>query len=105
MNAMEREDARFESALLDGQLVNLADLPGVISAELLTLADEQIRGNARKYRFGLLIELMDEKSALEALAVPLAALPHLDGRSWLAPVFRPLGARMTTADARAIVSG
>jgi hypothetical protein len=105
MNALEGEDDRFTAALLAGQLVRLADLPGVISAELLTLADEQIRGNARKYRFGLLIELMDEKSALESLASPLASLSHLDSQRWQAGVFRPLGARLTTADARAIAGG
>jgi hypothetical protein len=102
-NSIDGEEDRFLQSLLGGGLVGLADLPGVISAELLTLADEQIRGNARKFRYGLLIELMDEKRALEALARPLAGLPHLDSQRWLAPVFRPLGARMTTADARSIL--
>jgi hypothetical protein len=104
INALEGEDEKFLGALLSGHLVSLSDLPGVLSAELLTLADEQIRGNARKYRFGLLIELMDERLALEALAAPLASLPHLDNRRWLAAVFRPLGGRLTTAGARAIAS-
>jgi hypothetical protein len=102
LNAVEGQDGHFLSALLSGGLVALADLPGVISAELLTLADEQIRGNARKYRFGLMIELLDERQGLEALALPLASLPHLDEQRWLAPVFRPIGERMTTADARAL---
>jgi hypothetical protein len=104
MNAREGEDGKFQAALLGGHLAGLADLPGVLSAELLTLADEQIRGNARKYRFGVLIELLDEQAALPALAAPLAALPHLDAQRWLAPVFRPLGGRLTTTDARAIMS-
>jgi hypothetical protein len=103
MNAIEGEEDQLLRSLLGGGLAGLADLPGVLSAEFLTLADEQIRGNARKFRHGLLIELMDEERALQALAGPLAGLPHLDSERWLAPVFRPLGARMTTADARAIV--
>jgi hypothetical protein len=102
LNALEGEDETFLHALLGGRLAALADLPGVISAELLTLADEQIRGNARKYRYGLLIELADEELALEALASPLTALPHLDDQRWLAAVFRPLGTRMVTADAHAL---
>ncbi len=104
MNSLQGEEEKFLESLLSGHLVSLADLPGVICAELLTLADEQIRGNARKYRFGLFIELTNEKQALEALAVPLGSLPHLDTERWLAPVFRPLGRRMTTADAHAIAN-
>jgi hypothetical protein len=100
MNAVD--EGAFVAGLLSGGLVTLADLPGVISAELLTLADEQIRGNARKYRFGLLIELADEGQALAALAEPLTMLPHLDQERWLAPVFRPIGGRMTTAEAQAL---
>ena len=100
MNALQDEDEKFVASLLNGRLVTLADLPGVISAELLTLADEQIRGNARKFRFALLIELVDEARALDALAVPLASLPHLDTQRWQAPVFRPMGHRMTTSDAQ-----
>jgi hypothetical protein len=103
INAIEGEEDLLLQSLLGGGLAGLADLPGVLSAELLTLADEQIRGNARKFRHGLLIELIDEKLALDALAGPLAGLPHLDNERWVAPVFRPLGARLTTADARAIV--
>jgi len=38
-NAASEEGAAFESALQRGGLVELADLPGLISAELLTLAD------------------------------------------------------------------
>lgn len=102
MNAADGEEQSFGASLMSGGLAGLADLPGVISAELLTLADEQIRDNARKYRFGLLIELADEAHALAALAEPLATLPHLDRDRWLAPVFRPIGSRLTTAEARAI---
>jgi hypothetical protein len=102
MNASDGQDDAFQSALLNGGLVKLADLSGVISAEFLTLADEQIRGNARKYRFGLLIEMLDEKPALAALEIPLSSLLHLDAQRWLAPVFRPLGKRMTTFEARAL---
>src|SRR6185436_3916427 len=40
-NAVEGD--AFERALLGGGLAALADVPGVISAELLTLAAEQIR--------------------------------------------------------------
>src|SRR5574342_699557 len=42
-NAAASESAAFEGTLLRGGLAALADLPGLISAELLTLADEQIR--------------------------------------------------------------
>ena len=51
-NAAGGEGEAFEGALLRGGLAELADLPGVIGAELLTLADEQIRGSARKYAYG-----------------------------------------------------
>jgi hypothetical protein len=105
MNATAAEDDKFEARLLGGELACLADLPGVFSAELLTLAAEQIRGNARKYRFGLLIELMDPSPALAALERPLADLPHLDRERWIAPVFEPLGNRLTSAQARSRMSG
>jgi hypothetical protein len=101
MNARAGEDAGFAAGLLGHQLAVLADSNAVICAEFLTLADEQIRGNARKYRFGLLLELHDEAVAVEALRNVLPALPHLDHQSWLAPLFRPLGHRLTTAQARA----
>jgi hypothetical protein len=100
MNAREGEDEAFAVALLGGQLAALADSSGVLCAEFLTLADEQIRGNARKYRFGLLIELQDEGRALASLSGLLPSLPHLDPQRWLAPLFQPLGHRMTTAQAQ-----
>ena len=100
-NATDGDGSAFESSLLrGGGLAEIADLPGVTSAELLTRADEQIRGNARKYAYAVLVELQDEGRGLASLADPLPALPHLDRERWLAPVFRPIGHRMTTADAR-----
>ena len=102
MNAREGEDEPFAAALLGGYMAMLADSAGVICAEFLTLADEQIRGNARKYRFGLLIELLDEARALASLSSLLPSLPHLDPQRWLAPVFQPLGHRMTSAQAQSL---
>jgi hypothetical protein len=99
-NAAGGEGDAFEDALLRGGLAQLADLPGVISAELLTLADEQIRGNARKYAYAVLLELHDEGQALASLADRLPVLPHLDRERWLAVVFRPIGHRLTTSEAR-----
>ena len=99
-NAAEGEGEAFTSALLRGGLAELADLPGVISAELLTLADEQIRGSARKYAYAVLLELHDEGQALGSLTDRLPALPHLDRERWLAVVFRPIGHRLTTSEAR-----
>jgi hypothetical protein len=99
-NAAAGEGAAFEGALLRGGLVELADLPGVVSAELLTLADEQIRGSARKYAYAVLLELHDGGRALASLADRVPALPHLDGERWYAVVFRPIGHRFTTAEAR-----
>lgn len=96
--AAEGEDAAFTTALLSGGLVVLADLPGVISAQYLTLADEQIRGNCRKYPHGLLIELADEAAAIPALTQHLAALPHADAEKWMAILFRPMGDKVTKAD-------
>ena len=98
----EGEDAAFVDAIMRGGLAALADLPGVLSAEFLTLADEQIRGNARKYPYAILIELADEGAGVASLEAVIPALPHLDADRWLAPVFRPVGDRMTTADAQAI---
>jgi hypothetical protein len=93
VNAAEGESAQFESALLGGALAKLADAQGVIAADLLTLGEEQIRGNARKFAYGLLIELADEEQALAALPAVLNALPHCNHETKLAPVFRPLGGR------------
>ena len=100
LNAAEGEDEAFTAHILDGELRRLADLPGVIAADFLTLADEQIRGNARKFRYGLLIELGDEAIALPAVKDILPKLPHFDSSKWIATAFRPLGRRMTTADAQ-----
>jgi hypothetical protein len=99
-NAAEGERDAFEGALLRTCLVELADLQGVLSAELLTLADEQIRGSARKYAYAVLLELYDARQALHSLADRVPALPHLDRERWYAVVFRPLGHRLTTAEAR-----
>ena len=99
-NAAAGEGEAFEGALLRGGLAEVADLRGVISAELLTLADEQIRGSARKYAYAVLFELHDEGEALDALATHVPALPHLDRERWIAVVFRPLGHRVTTSEAR-----
>jgi hypothetical protein len=102
-NAAPGSGEAFEGALLGGGLAELADLAGVISAELLTLADEQIRGSARKYAYAVLLELHDEGEALAALADRVPALPHLDHERWLAVVFRPIGHRLTTSEARGAV--
>src|SRR5262249_22331962 len=99
-NAAAGEGEAFEGALLGGGLGERADVRGVISAELLTLADEQIRGSARKYAYAVLLELHDEDKAVESLADRVPALPHLDRERWLAVVFRPLGHRLTTSEAR-----
>jgi hypothetical protein len=99
-NAAASEAEAFEGALLRVCLAELADLPGVISAELLTLADEQIRGSARKYAYAVLLELYEARRALESLADRLPALPHLDRERWFAVVFRPMGRRLTTSEAR-----
>ena len=99
-NPAAGEGEAFEGALLRGGLGELADLPGVVSAELLTLADEQIRGSARKYAYAVLLELHDEGEALASLADRVPALPHLDRERWYAVVFRPIGHRLTTSEAR-----
>jgi hypothetical protein len=98
VNALQGEATAFEKALISGGLAAIADTSGVIAADFLTLADEQIRGNARKYAYGLLIELADEATALAALPATLSALPHCDQQTWLAPVFRPLAGRLTAKD-------
>jgi hypothetical protein len=99
-NTAAGEGEAFERALLPGGLAELADLPGVISAELLTLADQQIRGSARKYAYAVLLELHDQDKALTSLADRLPRLPHLDRERWFAVVFRPIGHRLTTSEAR-----
>ena len=99
-NAAADEGRAFEGALLRGGLAELADLPQVISAELLTLADEQIRGSAKKYAYAVFLELQDEAGALASLGARLPALPHLDRERWFAVVFRPIGHRLTTSEAR-----
>jgi hypothetical protein len=99
-NAATGEEEAFVGALLRGGLAELADRPGVISAELLTLADEQIRGSARKYAYAVLLELHDESRALQSLADRMPALAHLDRERWYAVVFRPIGHRLATSEAR-----
>jgi hypothetical protein len=96
-NAAPGEDQAFADALLSSGLRKLADLPGVLSAQYLTLADEQIRGNCRKYPHGLLLELYDEAPALAALKDLLNSLPHAhaDAERWMAILFRPIGGRLT----------
>lgn len=93
--AAEDADEAFAEAMLSGGLAALADGPGVISAEYLTLADEQIRGNARKFPHGLLIELFDEAVAVPALEQALKSLPHADPENWMAAVLRPMGKKKT----------
>lgn len=100
MNPSEHADDAFRSNLLNGELCRLADIAGVIAIDFLTLADEQIRGNARKFRYGLLIELADETTAMPRLTGALQMLAHMDSSKWIASAFRPIGTRMTTADAR-----
>lgn len=95
-NACEGQSDAFEAALLRGGLADLADAPGVIAAELLTLAEQQIRGNARKYAYGLLLEIHDEVVAVASLRDRLPALPLLDRERFVATVFRPLGRRVTS---------
>lgn len=97
VNPAEGEAPALEKAMVGESLANLADRPGVVRADFLTLADEQIRGNARKYAYGLLIELADETQGLAALATAITGLPHCDREHWLAPVFRPIGDRLTAA--------
>lgn len=99
--AADGADAAFADALLMGGLRAIADLPGVIAAHYLTLAEEQIRGNCRKYPHGLLIELSDEAAAIPALRDVLAALPHADAERWMAIPFRPMGRKLTKQDALA----
>ena len=101
-NAAAGEGEAFERALLRGGLGELADPPGVISAELLTLADEQIRGSAKKYAYAVLLDLHDEGAALASLAGRIPALPHLDRERWFAVVFQPIGHRLTTSEARRV---
>jgi hypothetical protein len=94
--AADGTDEDLSRALLGGGLVDIADRTGVISAQYLTLADQQIRGNCRKFPHGLLIELADEAAGIAALAPLLGALPHADPARWMAIVFRPLGPRLTS---------
>lgn len=94
-NAAENQDDEFVAALMSGGLAKLADLPGVYEASLLTLTEEQIRGSARKYRYGVVLELSDEPTGLENLSRKLSSLPHADPQRWLAPVYRPVCKRQT----------
>lgn len=97
-NAADGQDQAFADALLNGKLRDIADQPGVISAQYLSLADEQIRGNCYKYPHGILIELHDEATALAALHNTLVVLPHADAERWMAIVFCPIDRRMTKDD-------
>ncbi|MET0735546.1 MAG: hypothetical protein ABWY55_07880 [Microbacterium sp.] len=97
-NAAEDRDAEFERDLMSAGLARLADQDGVHVAHFFTLGDEQIRGNARKYRYGMLIELYDTAPAIEALGPLIPGLPELDAERWLAPVFTALGPRATSRD-------
>ena len=99
-NAADGLDGAFADALLGGGLAATADRAGVRSAQYLTLADEQIRGNCRKYPHGLLIELHDAGVGIAALEEALATLPHADAERWMAIVFEPLGTRVTKQDAK-----
>jgi hypothetical protein len=94
-NSLPGADNTFADSLLTGGLLRLADMPGVISAQYLTLADEQIRGNCRKYPHGVLIELHDEAAGVAALKDVLNSLPHADAERWMATLFRPLGPKLT----------
>lgn len=94
--AAEGEEAAFTQALLNGRLAEHTDLSGVISAAYLTLADEQIRSNVRKFPHGVLIELHEKRAGVAALDDALASLPHANRKRWAAIVFGPLGKRMTT---------
>lgn len=104
-NAREGQGEAFEASLVRGGLADLADAPGVIAAELLTLAEQQIRGNARKYAYAILLELHDEAVAVAALRERLPGLPLLDRERSLATVFRPMGRRLTERDARGLEGG
>jgi hypothetical protein len=101
VNALKDQATAFEKSMLGGTLAEIADLSGVLAAEFFTLADDQIRGSARKFAYGLLVELADEQTALAALGTPLGNLPHCDRDNWIAPVFRPLGARVSATHGRA----
>ena len=102
-NAADGADDAFVEALLTGGLAAIADAPGVLGAQYLTLADEQIRGNCRKYPHGLLVELEDAEAGIAALASTLSALPHADPARWTAIVFEPLGPRVTRHEAKLAV--
>jgi hypothetical protein len=94
VNPADAAGSALERAMVSGALAELADLPGVLAADFFTLADEQIRGSARKFAYGLLIELAEEQEGIAALTGPMSRLPHADREKWMAPVFRPLGARV-----------
>jgi hypothetical protein len=102
-NAVANASEALESHILDGGLRKLADLPGVMCADFLTLAEEQIRGNARKFQFGLLIELADEEKAMPALIDAFENMAYLDRSKWLASAFSPLGIRLTASDVERMV--
>jgi len=102
VNALPDADAAFTSNILNGELCRLADIPGVIAADFLTLADEQIRGNARKFRYGLLIEMHEAELALPVVKTAIQQLPYFDSSKWIASAFQPIGQRMTKQDADSV---
>lgn len=102
-NARDDDHDALANSLLDGGLHILADKAGVLSAQYLTLADEQIRGNARKFPHALLVEVQDESAAVAALAEPLATLDKSDPDRWFAALFRPMGPRITPTGHREIL--
>ena len=93
LNAEKDQYDRFEEDILQTHLRQIADLPAVQAASFLTLARQQIRGSARKYRCAVLVELDNEAAGLQQLADVIPALPLLDQERWIAPVFRPNGKR------------
>lgn len=102
-NAIAGTEEELESQILGGGLCKIADLPGVISADFLTLANEQIRGNARKFNYGLLIEIHENTIAMPAVTNALEDLPHIDKTKWLASAFSPLGNRLTADNVECMV--
>lgn len=98
-NPLEGQSMPFETTLLQGVLQTLSDLPGIAGATLLDLADEQIRGNARKYSHAILIELISEAEGIAALTPALQEIDYLDPSRWMALAFRPITPRVSTAQA------
>jgi len=102
-NAIAGSEGELESQILAGCLCQIADITGVISADFMTLAEEQIRGNARKFKYGLLIEVCDNALAMPKVTNVLEDIPCLDRSKWLASAFAPLGKRITARDVECMV--